>query len=426
MARIRPALPRISRLFAALLLASATAPAIAAPPADETADAAPDEPALSLDELRTFADVFNAVRNYYVEDVDEAALIDAALAGMIASLDPYSDYLGADALQAFEDGSQGRQAGIGARLEADERRRLVFEDVYPDGPAWRAGIRSGDLLLAVDGVKVRGRPLRDSLAALGGAPATTVNLRVRTGQDTARKLSLERAWVPVPSVHGRLLEGDVALLRVERFHVRTDVEFRDRLDELARAADGGLRGIVIDLRDNPGGVIQSAAKIADGFLADGLVVSTQGRYPASHLEYRALPDPWAPNLPVAILVNGGSASASEILAGALQDRGRASIVGARTWGKGTVQSVLKLRNGSALKLSTARYATPSGRSFEGVGIEPDHVVEAPAGGGEGMAGGPPGATTGRDGDLPDDPVLAAALDLLNSASSDPVVSGERE
>jgi carboxyl-terminal processing protease len=190
----------------------------------------------------------------------------------------------------------------------------------------------------------------------------------------ARDLTLTRAYVPAPSVRAELRTGGVALLTIDRFHLSTATEFERRLSALMEQAGDGLSGIVVDLRNNLGGVIKPAAEIADGFLDEGLVVYTRGRYPASRLEYQALPGQWAAGVPLVVLVNGQSASASEIVAAALQDHERALLVGARTYGKGTVQSIVELRNGSALKLTTARYYTPSGRTFDGTGIEPDVVV----------------------------------------------------
>lgn len=418
--RLLPALALCLTLTLGLALAlTTTAPAAGAAERNDGGGGSTDAPPeLSLDELRAFADVYNAVRKYHVDDPDGSALLNAAIAGMVASLDPYSAYLDADDWQAQDAGNRGRQAGIGALVAPDERRRLVVTAVYPDGPAWRAGVRPGDRVLAVDGVRVRGRPLEESLASLAGAPGTHVSVRLQTG-DFVRRLTIERAWVLVPSVTGRLLDGNVAYLEIDRFHARTAQEFERRLDELAERTDGGLEGVVLDLRDNPGGVIVPAAEIADGFLDDGIVVRTRGRYPASHLEYRALPGQWAPGVPVAVLVNGGSASASEILAGALQDRGRATVVGSPTWGKGTVQSVLELRNGSALRLTTARYTTPSGRSFDGVGIAPDIAVDEPASA---------HPENGKSGDPAADPALEAALRViregLRSSADAPAVTGE--
>ncbi len=329
---------------------------------------------LTLDELRTFTDVFNLVRRNYVDPIPERDLLDSALRGMVASLDAHSTYLGPEAFQDHDDTSHGRYGGIGVQLRVDEAR-LVVDQVHPNGPAWMAGVRQGDWVLAVGGEPVRGRPLNQSMDALLGEPDSQVTVRFRTAKLPPRDLVLTRQYIPLPSVQGALLDGDLAYLQINQFHLETAAEFENMLDELRAQAPTGLRGIALDLRDNRGGVIRSAAEIADGFIESGLVVYTRGRYPASHLEYHAEPGDWAPGVPLAVLVNRGSASASEILAGALQDHGRATIVGDRTYGKGTVQSILRLRNGSALKLTTARYFTPSGRSIDRDGITPDERVD---------------------------------------------------
>lgn len=366
-------------------------------------EAVPRGPApATLDDLRTFSDAFNIVRRHYVDERPESELLDAALQGMVSSLDPHSAFLGPEAFQAQDDSARGRQAGIGARLEIDDQRRILIEAVYPDGPAWLAGVRDGDLLLAVDGKKVRSHRLRRSLLAVPGEPGTAVTLRLQTGDMPAREVTLERAYVPIPSVSGRLVDKNIALLKLDRFHLATAEEFERRLVGLTTEAGDDLAGIVVDLRGNLGGIIKPAAEIADGFLDEGLVVYTRGRYPSAHIEYIALPGQWAPQVPLAVLVNGSSASASEILAGALQDHGRATIVGTRTYGKGTTQSVLKLRNGSGLKITTARYYTPSGRTFDGTGIEPDVPVSAGEAGETGVA-------TAHAGD---DAALEAAIALL--------------
>lgn len=350
----------------------------------------------TLAELRSFADALSLVRDSYVEPVSEATLLDAATRGLVDALDDYSDYLGPDAFQDQDESNRGRQAGIGVRVGIEDQR-LVVQDVYPDGPAWMAGVQRDDIIQAIDGERVRGRRLQASLHALDGAAGTPVSLRLRTPGMAARELTLERAYVAVPSVRGQRLPGDIALLQVERFTLGTRDEFEQALSALQPPGGDSLTGIIIDLRNNWGGVIRPAAEIADGFLDHGKVVYTRGRYPNSRLEYDALPGQWAPGLPVAVLVNSGSASASEILAGALQDHGRATVVGSRTFGKGTVQSIFRLRNGSALKLTTARYFMPSGRSFDGQGIEPDLAVEAGANG------------DGTPAPIEDDAVLQAAL-----------------
>lgn len=343
-------------------------------PADSTEEAGAKEPA-SLAELRAFADALALVRDSYVDSLTEAELLEAATRGMVETLDDYSDYLGPEAFRDQDESNRGRQVGIGIRAGIEDQR-LIVQDVYPDGPAWMAGVQRGDIIQSIDGERIRGRRLQSSLNALAGAAGSEVQLRLRTPGMAARDLTLERAYVPVPSVRGEQLPGSIALLRVERFNLGTREEFEAELERLRQSTDSDLAGIVIDLRNNWGGVIRPAAEIADGFLEDGKVVYTRGRYRDSRLEYDALPGQWTPGLPVAVLVNGGSASASEILAGALQDHGRATVVGSKTFGKGTVQSVFRLRNGSALKLTTARFFTPSGRSFDGQGIEPDITVDA--------------------------------------------------
>ncbi len=359
-------------LFAGLLAVSQPAMAQDDPPA--TAEPDGDTPAASLNDLRSFVDALSLIRDSYIDPVPEAELLDAATRGLVDALDDYSDYLGPEAFRNQDETNRGRQVGIGVRVGIEDQR-LVIQDVYPDGPAWMAGVQRGDIIQAIDGERVRGRRLQASLNALAGDAGTPVDLRLRTPGMAARDLTLERAYVPVPSVRGERLPDDIALLRVDRFTLDTRQEFEQALATLMSPEADALEGIIIDLRNNWGGVIRPAAEIADGFLDDGKVVYTRGRYRDSRLEYDALPGQWAPGLPVAVLVNGGSASASEILAGALQDHGRATVVGSRTFGKGTVQSIFRLRNGSAVKLTTARYFMPSGRSFDGQGIEPDIAVE---------------------------------------------------
>ncbi len=350
------------------------APASLAQEGEDSTEPDRDRESASLAELRSFTDALALVRDSYVDPVPEADLLDAATRGLVEGLDDYSDYLGPDAFRTQDETNRGRRVGIGVHV-AIEDQRLVVQDVYPDGPAWMAGVQRGDIIQAIDGDRVRGRRLQASLNALSGTAGSTVALRLRTPGMSPRDLTLERAYVPVPSVRGERLPGDIALLRIDRFTFDTRDEFEAALSDLQPDSGNALAGVIIDLRNNWGGVIRPAAEIADGFLDGGKVVYTRGRYRDSRLEYDAVPGQWASGLPLAVLVNGGSASASEILAGALQDHGRATVVGSRTFGKGTVQSIFRLRNGSALKLTTARYYMPSGRSFDGQGIEPDIPVE---------------------------------------------------
>ena len=392
---------RLPVSLAATVLGLAGMVAMAQEPEPASPDQVGSGEPTSLAELRSFADALSLVRDSYVDPISEAALLDAATRGLVESLDEYSSYLGPDAFRDQEENNLGRQLGIGARVGIVDQR-LIVQDVYPDGPAWMAGVQRGDIIQAIDGERVRGRRLQASLNALAGAAGTTVDLRLRTPGMAPRELSLERAYVSVPSVRGERLADDIALLRIDRFALDTRETFERVLSDLQAPASGSLAGIIIDLGNNWGGVIRPAAEMADGFLDSGKVVYTRGRYRDSRLEYEALPGQWAPGLPVAVLVNGGSASASEILAGALQDHGRATVVGSRTFGKGTVQSIFRLRNGSAIKLTTARYYMPSGRSFDGRGIDPDIAVEDDATGDQAVV--PP----------EEDPVLQATLEAFRA------------
>lgn len=371
---------RVSRFIAAFTLLLAVL-VCTSPAADEVNAGETAPTPLSLDELRTFSDVYNAVRRNYVDPVPGAELLDDALRGMVGELDDYSSYLSPDEFQRQDDSASGQYVGIGVTLEV-RSQRIFVEAVAEDGPAWRGGVKPGDAILAVDSVPVKGRPLQESMSALLGAPDTPVTVQFRTGRYPPRDVTLSRAYIPVPSVNGTLLQDGVALIHILNFNKRTGEEVEEILLEILDEADGNLAGVIIDLRDNLGGIVQGATRVADGFLQSGLVVYTRGRYPASQMEYFAEPGEWVSEVPLVILVNGASASASEILAGALQDHGRALILGSETFGKGTVQSILRLRNGSGLRLTTARYFTAAGRSFDETGITPDIIMEDPGTPGE--------------------------------------------
>lgn len=366
---MRPKCRKTLLMAAGLLLASLANTL----PADDDAPAEVGKP-LSLDDLRSFSDVFNTVRLNYVDPVSETRLLDDALRGMVGDLDPYSSYLSPEEFQRQDDSASGQYGGIGITLDIRDQR-LVVKDLVEDGPAWQGGVKRGDLILEVNDQPVKGHPLVESMNALLGAPGTTVTVQFQSGDYPPRDVELTREYIVMPSAEGELLQGDIALIRLMQFNKRTADEVRDTLELVAAAAGGSLAGVILDLRDNPGGLVGGATLVADGFLEEGLVVYTRGRYPGSQLEYYAEPGEWISAVPLVILVNGVSASASEILAGALQDHGRALIVGSETYGKGTVQSVLQLRNGSGLKLTTARYYTPAGRSFDQTGITPDVVLD---------------------------------------------------
>ena len=328
---------------------------------------------LTLDDLRTFTDVFNQARRNYVDGVDDHTLLEAAIRGMLTELDPHSEYLPPKRYDDLGDASKGRYSGIGVSLTTWDGRILV--DAVIDGsPADEAGINPGDTITSIDGKPVKGRLLGDAIDDMDGEAETEVELRVLTPTGEERELRLTRKYLGIPTLSFEWLERDWGHFRMTGFHSESANHLRDALESI-QAGDKPLRGLVIDLRGNPGGVLQPAVDIADGFLEAGRIVTTRGRTQSMTLEFDATPGDWLPGTPVVLLVDRGTASASEVLAGALQDHGRALVVGERTFGKGSVQSVLPLRNGGGIKLTTARYYTPAGRSIQARGIVPDIEVE---------------------------------------------------
>ena len=363
-------IPALAAL-AMLLISSARAQ-------EEDGPAAPETPRgsaqLTLDDLRTFTDVFNLVRRNYVEEVDDHTLLDSAIRGMLMELDPHSDYIPDSDYQNFEDNSRGRYSGIGIDVHVKEDR-VVVRAVITESPADEAGINPGDAITAIDGRAVEEDFLQEAIDELLGEPGSDVALEIETPDGKKRELTLQREYLQLPVLSFELLERSWGYFRITGFHATSGRDLEQSLTSIAN--DGlTLRGLVLDLRDNPGGVLQGAIEMADGFLDEGLILTTRGRNASMQMEFRAEPGQWLPGVAVLILVDRGSASASEVLAGALQDHRRAIIVGERTFGKGSVQSVLPLRNGGGIKLTTARYYTPSGRSIQAEGIEPDVIYEA--------------------------------------------------
>ena len=328
---------------------------------------------LTLDDLRTFTDVFNQVRTRYVEEVDEHTLLTDAIEGMLSSLDPYSVFLDPEQFRALDEASRGRHGGIGVRTEVRDGR-IFFDDVLPGSPAELGGARAGDMLISVDGQAVRGRKLSESIAALDGEPGSALSIRLKSVDQAVRELRLIRDFVEVASVKSKLLEGAFAYFEISHFHRNSHSELENAIHALQAARNAPLAGIILDLRRNAGGVLQGAIEMADGFLDQGLIVTTRGRDAVESLEFQARPGQWTPGIPVAVLVDRRTASASEVLAGALQDHGRALIIGEKTFGKGSIQSVLALRNGSGLRLTTAHYFTPSGNDIHNHGIQPDVLL----------------------------------------------------
>ena len=326
---------------------------------------------LPLDELRTFTGVLDAVKQDYVEPVKDKDLLENAIRGMLNNLDPHSAFLDAEAFQDLQIGTSGEFGGLGLEVGQENGFLKVIAPI-DDTPAQRAGIRPGDLIIRLNDVSVKGMALPDAIQRMRGKPNTAITLTiVREGARKPLKIKLVREVIQVRSVKSRLLEPGFGYLRVTQFQSKTAPGMRQALQEIEQQNKGLLRGVVLDLRNNPGGVLNGAVEVADDFLEEGTIVQTKGRSNGSDQTFKATPGDLLKGAPLVVLVNGGSASASEIVAGALQDHHRALILGERTFGKGSVQTILPLGNGTAVKLTTARYYTPSGRSIQAEGIEPD-------------------------------------------------------
>jgi carboxyl-terminal processing protease len=349
---------------------------------------------LPVDELRAYADVFNAIKQGYVEPVEDKKLITDSISGMLSGLDPHSAYLDAEAFKDLQVGTQGEFGGLGIEVGMEDGFVKVISPIE-DTPAFRAGVQAGDLIVKLDDTPVKGMSLNDAVKRMRGKPNTDITLTImRKGQPQPVVLKLTREVIKVQSVKSKVLETGFGYLRVAQFQENTAAAVVEHLNRLA--AQGPLQGLVLDLRNDPGGLLHGAVGVSAAFLpADALVVSTDGRTEDAKREYRAtqadylrgtrddflrrLPS-YAREVPMVVLVNAGSASASEIVAGALQDHKRAKVIGIQTFGKGSVQTILPLNNNTAIKLTTARYYTPSGRSIQAKGIEPDIVVEETANG----------------------------------------------
>ena len=341
-----------------------TPPVVA--PSDDP-DAAENAPKVPLEEIRRYVAVFNAVKEAYVEPVEDKKLMQSAIRGLLLDLDPHSTYFDKADSEAFDEEASGRYAGIGVVLEAESNNTLRVTSPIDDTPAKRAGITSGDLIIAVDGKPLPGG---DTMSPLRGEVGSKVKLTiVREGREKPFDVDLVRENIRIASVESRLLEPGYGYVRIKAFQTDTAADFQRQIDKLQQG--GKLRGLVLDLRSNPGGLLLAAVQVADDLLDKGNIVSTRGRMSISDSKFDATPGDRLGGAPVVVLVDAGSASASEVLAGALRDNDRARVVGSRTFGKGSVQTVLPLDNGDSVKLTTARYYTPSGKSIQASGILPD-------------------------------------------------------
>ncbi len=352
---------------------------------------------LPVEELRAFTEVFGRIKTSYVEPVEDKKLITEAITGMLTGLDPHSSYLDADAFREMQVGTQGEFGGLGIEVGMEDGFVKVISPI-DDTPAARAGVKPGDLIVKIDDTSVKGMTLNDAVKRMRGKPNTKITLTlVRKGEAKPIVLTLTRAVVKIQSVKSKLLEPGYAYFRVSQFQEHTGETLAKAIAATFKQNQGPMRGIVLDLRNDPGGLLNSAVAVSAAFLPhNSLVVYTDGRTedakmrlsasPEHYLRGRATEDylsklpPETKSVPMVVLVNSGSASASEIVAGALQDHKRAVIMGTQTFGKGSVQTILPLGNGTAIKLTTARYYTPNGRSIQAKGIVPDITLDDGAAG----------------------------------------------
>ena len=325
--------------------------------------------------LTLFADVFERIRTDYVEAPSDREMIENAINGMLTGLDPHSSYMNVKAFRDMQVQTRGEFGGLGIEVTQENGYIRVISPI-DDTPAMRAGVKAGDLIVALDGKTVQGLSLNEAVDKMRGVPNSKITLTIkRSGVDAPVELSMQREVIKIQVVKSRL-EGDIAYIRVTSFSEQTDAGLRKAFAALKQQSGDRLKGVVLDLRNNPGGLLDQAIAVSDDFINQGEIVSTRARHSEDSQRWNAKDGDITGGLPVVVLINGGSASASEIVAGALQDHRRAIIVGTRSFGKGSVQTVMPLPGNGAMRLTTARYYTPSGRSIQGLGILPDVEVAA--------------------------------------------------
>ncbi len=329
---------------------------------------------IPFDDLLTFTEIFGKIQKDYVEPVSDNKLLEDAIRGMLAGLDPHSSYLDEDQYKQLRVGTTGRFGGLGIEVGMEDGFVKVISPI-DDTPAQLAGVKAGDLIVRLDEKPVKGITLEEAVKIMRGEPGTEIALTiVREGEEKPLKIKIIRAIIKIKSVRQRLLEKDFGYVRISTFQSQTGEGVKDAIDELKKQNEGNLKGLVLDLRNNPGGVLNAAVAVSDAFLENGLIVYTEGRIKDSEFKFKASPNDIIKGAPIVVLINAGSASASEIVAGALQDHKRAVIMGEKSFGKGSVQTILPTSNGGAIKLTTARYYTPYGRSIQAKGIEPDILL----------------------------------------------------
>lgn len=328
-----------------------------------------DDQDIPFEDLQAFTEVLSRIKSDYVEGVDDKSLIEDAIRGMLNGLDPHSAYLNVSEFADLKIGTTGQFGGLGIEVSMENGFVKVISPI-DDTPAARAGVQAGDLIIKLDDKQVKGMTLNEAVKIMRGKPNTDIRLTiVRQNEPKSLVITITREIIRVQSVKNRMLEPGYGYVRITNFQSRTATDLLKAISDLQKEAT--LEGLILDLRNNPGGVLTGAVKVSDAFINDGLIVYTEGRIDDSSHRYPATPGDSLNGAPMVVLINGGSASASEIVAGALQDHNRAIIMGTKSFGKGSVQTIQELRNGSAVKLTTARYFTPNGRSIQARGIVPD-------------------------------------------------------
>lgn len=329
---------------------------------------------LPLDDLRLFTLIFDHIRRSYVDPVSDQELLENAIKGMLQELDPHSDYLDASHFTSLKESTQGEFSGVGIEIGSDKGYIKVITPI-DDTPAERAGLQAGDLIIELDGQSIRGLSISEAAKRMRGTKGTSITFTViRQGVDKAIDITVVRDTIKTRSVRSRIIEDDFGYVRISQFQTSTGSDFIAAINKL-RKKNANLKGLVLDLRNNPGGVLQASVEVVDALLDEGLIVYTEGRLNNNSQAFSATTGDITQGLPIVVLINGGSASAAEIVSGALQDHNRAIIMGTRSFGKGSVQTILPVGEAKGIKLTTARYFTPNGRSIQAKGIEPDVIIK---------------------------------------------------